>query len=487
MKNTFQKRASEVTSRIIFLSRHGPLSFFFLLIASTGFSQPTAEDKIDHYVQRRMAELHIPGVALAVIQNGNVLKEGYYGISNIEYSIPVTRESVFEIASMSKQFTCAAVLLLQEDGKLSITDKVSQYLAGLPDSWQEMTIQQLMNHTSGLRDDWDEGTSYFLKNNTDSAMFEAQKKFPLLFKPGESFHYSSGPFTLGLVIAKVSGTTYAQFLKERIFQPLGMNSTSIYDDKQIVPHRAAGYIFKDGILMNGADIPSAAEARGDVGVITSMPDMIKWDAALNDDRLLNNASRSAMFTQGKLNDATFISYGYGWSILPSLGQVTIEHGGGFRTGFNSMIHRVPDLGMTVIALCNQWNSGAYSMTASAASFYHADLQPISERQVKVDPDKKRTATLRNLMMNVSNKTWSDADLYKLANFCGDDSKFLARMLKGMKDLIYIDGASIKGKPLHLYGEEITQTLFYKAIGDKPTYWSFSYNDKGKLVSVYWEE
>src|SRR5678815_1393229 len=126
-------------------------------------------------------------------------------------------------------------------------------------------------------------------------MLSAQEAYPLRFSPGEGFTYGNGPFELGLVIEKVSGKSYARFMKEKIFRPLGMNSTSIYDNRKIVLNRAAGYVWNDSVQTNGNDISPAAESRGDVGVITSLPDMIKWDLALRNGKWLNEESRRLMF------------------------------------------------------------------------------------------------------------------------------------------------------------------------------------------------
>lgn len=458
--------------------------FSFLLICNYGFSQSLNKpDIIDAYIQNKMLSQHIPGLALAIIKHGQLVKERYYGLSNIENNVPVTKNSVFEIASMSKQFTCAAILLLQQEGKLSVSDKLSKYINNMPISWENITLYQLMNHTSGMRDDWVEETPYFLINHTDSLMFEAQKNAPLHFKPGTSFEYSSGPFTLGLVISNVTGKTYAQFLKEKIFQPLGMTSSSVYENRQIVPHRAAGYVWENSTLQNGVDISSAAEARGDVGVITSIPDMIKWDAAMNDNRLLNEESRKEMFTSGKLNNGVFIGYGYGWFIYPAGGQIIIEHGGTFRTGYKSKILRVPNLSLTVIILCNQVNAKIPTIAYEIATKFEKKLKLISSLQIKKDPDLKTTAVLQNLMKNVSQQAWNFTELYRQANFTGFTPEELKDFLKGFKNLIYIDSENINAQPLLIYNEKIIKIIYYKAEGSFPSYWSFAYNDKGKLTII----
>jgi CubicO group peptidase (beta-lactamase class C family) len=441
-------------------------------------------DAIDKYIHQTMTEEHIPGTAIAVIKNGKVIKEGYYGIANLEDNIPVTGQSVFEIASMSKQFTCAAILLLQEDGKISVDDKISKYLDSLPASWQNITVRQLMNHTSGLRDDWDENTGYFLENYTDEKMFAAQKKVPLLFIPGEMFNYSSGPFDLGLIIKKISGKTYTQFLEDRIFKPLSMTSTSVYDNRRIIPHRVTGYVWRDTIMQNGADVSPAAEARGDVGIITSLPDMIKWDIALRDNTLLNAESRKEMFEPGKLNDGTYIGYGYGWFIRPQFGHSMIEHSGGFRTGFHSDIMRFRDIDLDVILLSNQWRGRA--LCSRIAAMADTALTLPSQMQIQKDPDPKRTETMKLLLENFMNKFGNDSAMYKRI-FLGYILGQVRQYLKGFKELTYIDKLDLQTHPMVVYDEKISKIIFYKVDAEAIKFLSFSFTDSGKLVCIIPED
>lgn len=457
---------------------------FVFFIALQSFTQ--TNDIIDKYIEQAMDESHIPGVAVAVIKNGKIIRERYFGIANMEDSTPVTSQSVFEIASMSKQFTCAAILLLQQDGKLSVNDKISKYLDSLPVSWQDITVRQLMNHTSGLRDDWEENTGYFLENDTDEKMFAAQKNAPLRFKPGEMYHYSSGPFDLGLIIKKITGKTYARFLEERIFRPLGMTSSSVYDNTRIVAHRVAGYVWKDSVLQNGALISSAAHARGDVGIITSLPDMIKWNAAMKDDRLLNADSRKQMFEPGRLNDGSYIGYGYGWLINPQYGHLMIEHSGGFRTGFRSDIMRIPDVDLDIIILCNRW--GGRILGSRIAVLTDSTIRLPSQMKPAKDPDPKRTQALKKLIEKLANNTGNDSALYRRI-LLGAEPGEVRYYLKDFKDLTYIDGINLESHPLPIYGSKIDKIIFYKVAGTKINYYkylSFSF-DKGKLVCVIPED
>jgi CubicO group peptidase (beta-lactamase class C family) len=467
------------TSMITKMLRH----LLILLSAFTvtkSFSQ--SSDSIDRYIEQTMRVNHIPGAAVAVIRKGTIIKEGYYGIANLEDSTYVGSQSVFEIASMSKQFTCAAILLLQQDGKLSVNDKLSKYLDSLPSSWSNITIKELMNHTSGLRDDWVENTGYFLENYTDDKMLASQKKAPLLFTPGEMFNYSSGPFDLGIVIQKITGKSYAQFLQERIFTPLQMTSTSVYDNSRIVPHRVRGYVWRNGnTLQNAEDISPAAEARGDVGVITSLPDMMKWNAALKNGTLLSNDSRKQMFTPGTLKSGSYIGYGLGWFIVPFSGHIMIEHSGGFRTGFNSDIMRFPDVDLDVIVLTNLWNGGISSFKIAAIA--DSGIKLVAGLPAKKDPDDKRTQELTAIIKDEIESTSTNTPLRKKL-FLGLMPQLIGGALHGFEKLTYIDSLNLKTKPIFLYGETITKIIFYKTNTDAIKFLSAYYNDKNQLVCLY---
>jgi len=316
------------------------IAFSAVLFLLTNVSAQT--DAIDSHIRALMARRHIPGLSLVIIKDKKIVKASYYGLANVELNVPVSEGTSFEIASMSKQFTCAALLLLVEEGKVGLDDSITKYLDNLPDAWRDITIRQLMNHTSGLRDDWDEDNNFFLTKNTNEDFLRALTNSQLKFKPGERYGYSCGAFVIGMVIEKVSGKPYAQFMQERVFNRLGMTSTHINDAFKIVPERASGYIFRGGILSNGVRISPAAEARGDVGIRTTALDLAKWDAAMNDTRLLKQSSLDAMFAPARLNNGSTAPSGLGWMLFPVRGHSVAFHGGGFRTGFNSTINRYLD-------------------------------------------------------------------------------------------------------------------------------------------------
>jgi CubicO group peptidase (beta-lactamase class C family) len=261
-----------------------------LYLAFAGVGAAAQSDAIDDYVRAEMARRHIPGLSLAVVRNGTVVKLGHYGLADLELNVPVTDDTKFEIASMTKQFTDAAILLLVEDGKLGLDDPVAKFLSDAPPSWKAITIRQLMNHTAGVRDDWDEDTAFFLRNQTTDDFLKALYAFPLKFAPGQGWAYGAGPFVLSIVIEKISGRPYSEFMQERVFAPLGMTATSINDVFVVLPHRASGYRWIGGAMTRGARISPTAQGRGDVGIITTAADLAKWDVALNTTKLLSRTT-----------------------------------------------------------------------------------------------------------------------------------------------------------------------------------------------------
>src|SRR5450432_946937 len=335
--------------------------------------------RIDSAVRAAMEARRIPGMQVTVIKYGLIIKKGNYGFANLEDRIPVTDSTKFSIASMSKAFTCAGILLLMEDGKLNIDDAVDKYIDSLPASWHNMTIRQLMNHTSGLWDDWDnEGDNFFYTNKTDSAFLAAFKKAPLKFQPGQGFSYSCGPFILGLIISKISGEPYPNFMQHRIFDKLGMTNSCINDADGIIHNRAAGYILMDSTIVHGRQISATAQARGDVGVLTTVNDMLKWYAALQDSSLLKQSSIDLMFSPGLLNDGNKTAYGFGWFVSPYRDHPLITHDGAFRTGYNSVIEIFPEDHVCIVILSNLQGAGTPRIARDIVGLFDRDYGRASQ-------------------------------------------------------------------------------------------------------------
>ncbi|HEU4932799.1 MAG TPA: serine hydrolase domain-containing protein, partial [Pyrinomonadaceae bacterium] len=220
-----------------------------LLLSTTCLAQDSFEKKIDEYLRTQMQAQQIPGIALAVVRDGKIVLARGYGLANVEHQVPVKPETIFQSGSTGKQFTATAVMMLVEEGKLSLEDKITKYFTDAPESWGNITVRHLLTHTSGMTDyppDFDMRRDY-----TEDDLLQRIKAIPLAFQPGEKWSYSNLAYvTLGILIHKVSGKFYGDFLQERVFKPLDMSTARIISEADIVPNRAAGYRVANGQLKN---------------------------------------------------------------------------------------------------------------------------------------------------------------------------------------------------------------------------------------------
>ncbi len=324
---------------------------------------------IDRAAQAAIEAGESPGLQVAVFKDGSPVLVKGYGSANLELKVPVSNGSVFRIGSVTKQFTAAALLKLEEEGKLSLSDKLSKYYPQYPRA-ADVTLAQMLHHTSGLHSYTDDAAllerEAAVRLTTDQWVERfAQMPKTQDFEPGTSWYYSNTAyFLLGGVIEKVTGKPVATVLKERFFVPLGMSQTALDDESDIVPQRVAGYDgeapgkFKNARMIS-MSIPGAAGAMR-----SSASDLVKWNAALFGGKLLKPASFQAMITPGRLNNGQLSStampkvegsepgeYGYALGISKVAGHTRIGHGGGIF-GFNSSLQEFPDDRVTIAVIAN---------------------------------------------------------------------------------------------------------------------------------------
>lgn len=440
---------------------------------------------IDKLVKMEMQKKHIPGLSLVVIRDGRIIKQGNYGLSNLELNVAVNPNTAFQIASMSKAFTCAGILLLMQDGKLHLDDKITTYFDSLPEAWKEITIGEMMSHTAGLVDDWNYGDdNYFLTRNSNREFLQDLVKYPLEFKPGEGFQYGCGPFVMGMLIEKISGKSYAAFMQERIFGPLGMTHTWVNDPLKIVPDRANGYVYRDSSWWNGVRISPAAEARGDVSVLTTASDMAKWDAACSGNQLLSDGSRQLMFSPAKLLNGAAVPYGFGWFVYPFNGHAFNNHDGGFRTGFTSTIDRYLDDHLTIIVLCNLHMAKTYQISTAIAALFNSDYRAASDLPVQKDPDPEKTKLIGQVIEQIRNGNMSDAVFLQQLHCPFVGLQDMRRYLKEMKSCTYINHIVFDKARKDAFNDDIKEVRFYKVSRNenkRDIYLSFSLTDKNKVV------
>jgi len=347
--------------------------FFFSTIASLAMlagvhaqsAAPANDARIDALMSRYTG--NVAGASLIVVKDGKAIVRRGFGYANLEEHTKAGPETNYRLASMSKQFTAACILLLKQDGKLRLEDSVRKWLPELPASDGKITLRNLLTHTGGLIDYEDliaADRTAQIDDNDVLRMVAAQNR--LYFEPGSAHRYSNGGFVLlGLVVERAAGMGLADFMKKRIFQPLGMEHTLMYEHGRgpEVANRAYGYTEADG-KWTRTDQSVTSATRGDGGIYSSVDDLAKWDAALYTDKLLNAKSRKLAFTPTEPIADPDVDFGFGWRLSGD----TVWHSGE-SIGFNNVIIRWPKQHVAVVILTNRNEFQPYPLALTIGQLF----------------------------------------------------------------------------------------------------------------------
>jgi CubicO group peptidase (beta-lactamase class C family) len=342
-------------------------------VISDGLSKnDVSKNELSKYVQSEMQRQHIPGVALLVSRRGKIVLAQGFGLSNVELQVAVKPETIFQSGSVGKQFTATAVMMLVEEGKIALDDPLTKYFPDAPATWKEVTVRELLSHTAGFGD-YPEKFD-FRKDWTEDELLKVVEGIPLAYPPGTKWEYSNlGFLTLGLLIHRVTGEFYGDFLQQRIFQPLGMQTTRIISEADIVPNRAAGYRLVKGELKNQEWVSPMMNTTADGSLYFSILDLAKWDAALYTDKLLKRSSFDEMWTPAKFKDGqpNKDGYGFGWFTGERHGHHVVRHDGAWQ-GFKSAIARYVNDQLTIVVLANLEEAKPDVIADHVADMYLAD-------------------------------------------------------------------------------------------------------------------
>lgn len=332
-------------------------------------SASDATDVVNDFIRAEMAKQHIPGLALLVSRGGQILRAQGYGFANVELQVPVKTETIFQSGSVGKQFTATAIMMLVEAGKIRLDDPLTKYFPDGPALWKQVTIRELLSHTAGFSDypkDFD-----MRKDYTEAEQLKMVESVPLAFAAGTNWSYSNlGYLTLGLVIHKVTGEFYGDFLQKRIFHPLDMATTRIISEADIVPNRAAGYRLVKGELKNQEWVSPTVNTTADGSLYFSILDLAKWDAALFTEKLVKRSTLDEMWSVTKLASGKPNSgeYGFGWFVETKKGHHVVEHEGSWQ-GFETVISRYTDDKLTVVVLTNLADAKPIKVADRVAEMY----------------------------------------------------------------------------------------------------------------------
>jgi CubicO group peptidase (beta-lactamase class C family) len=337
-----------------------------VLVLATGAARA---DETDEFVKAEMRRQNIPGLSLAVVKGGELVKGAGYGLANAKLSLPATPATVYKIASVSKQFIAAGVMLLAQEGRLRLEDPIDRYVEGTPAAWKAITIRHLLTHTSGLVREAP-GFDPF-KVQSDSDVIRSAYPLPLRFAPGEKWEYGNvGYFTLAEVIRRTSGLPWTEYLAAKVFAPSGMTMTRPTNTNESMPKRAVGNSANEE-RREAAD-SRAMRPRG--AFLSTVLDLAKWDAVLYTEKVLSESSRRQMWTPVELNDGTAHPYGFGWAISSLNGRRQVHHTGGMP-GFRSGFARFVDDRLTVIVLMNLDDVDINSVVQGIAKLHLAAPKP----------------------------------------------------------------------------------------------------------------
>jgi N-acyl-D-aspartate/D-glutamate deacylase/CubicO group peptidase (beta-lactamase class C family) len=349
-----------VTTRVV--------AILALVLAVPALQLTAQEDAIDRIVRAQMAAQQIPGAAVAVVRGGQALKAQGYGLANVEHRVPVTADTIFQSGSVGKQFTAAAVMLMIEDGKLTLDDPLSRFYPAGPASWGRITVRHLLTHTSGIPD-YTDGRIDYRKDYTEDELARFAYDLELKFVPGSEWSYSNtGYVLLGAIVRKVSGKFYGDVLRERVFTPLGMTTARVISEADVVPHRAAGYTLVKGALQNQSWVSPTLNTTADGSLYLSLNDLIAWDRGLRARAVLKPDSWNAVFEPVRLNSGRRHPYGFGWDVDRIAGQQVTRHGGAWQ-GFKTYVARYLGDDLTVIALANLAQAQPERIVNAVAAHY----------------------------------------------------------------------------------------------------------------------
>jgi CubicO group peptidase (beta-lactamase class C family) len=308
-----------------------------------------------------MARQRIPGLEVGVFSRGRTLLAKGYGLADVELNVPVTPETLMQSGSVGKQFVSTAIMMLVEENKLSLDDSITRYFPDAPATWKPILIKNLLSHTSGLSEyesgdrTGPNGPFYLRLDFTEDELIKKIYALPIEWSPGDRWGYRNTNYViLGILIHKITGERYDQFLHDRIFVPLGMTSTRLISDRDIIKNRSSGYEIDDtGQLKNQEWVSPTFNSTADGTLYFNVLDLAKWDEALYTTRLLTQASLDRIWTVYPLNDGKPNPghYGFGWDITQFHGHKLDEHGGAWQ-GFTCDISRYPDDSLTVVVLTN---------------------------------------------------------------------------------------------------------------------------------------
>lgn len=434
-----------------------------LLSLTAAFQSPAALDSVDRYVAGELERQRVPALSIAILRGDSVLLGRGYGYANVEHRVPATDSTIYQSGSVGKQFTAAAVVMLSEEGRLSLDDPLVRYLPEGRAVWRGITIRHLLTHTSGIPD-YADSTLDYRHSYSEDELVRLAAGLPLAFRPGERWSYSNtGYVLLGVVIRRVTGSFYGEFLEKRIFGPVGMRTARVISESEIVPNRAAGYRLENGELLNQKWVAPELNTTADGSLYLSARDLASWAVALNHGRTPSRSALEASWKPVRLNSGGFYPYGLGWRVAEQRGFRQIGHTGSWQ-GFKTSIQRYPDFDLTVIVLANLAEALPEAMSYGIAGIVEPRLAAphlLTGALKGAGPPEPIPDLLRGFQAGSAATRITPG----LKGFASDDMRSeIGRELVGRTEWRFLGCDAVGGRKLSRLGSSIEQICYARGTG-----------------------
>lgn len=353
-----------------------------------------------------MRRSRTPAASIAIVRRGHAVTERAYGWADLVNCVPATPEFRFGIGSISKQITALGALVLVQEGKLALEDPISRWLPESGETWRGITVRHLLTHTSGIRDSGHDDEVYpqieldKKQDISEPDLIASLAAAPRNFPAGEGWAYSNtGYLLLSIIIQRAGGAPYPTWMREHVFEPLGMHATRYFDATEIIPALARGYtIDRDGHLRQGRYSASSYSHWGDMGIVSTPRDMALWSVELDSSRLISPALHRVMLAPARLGDGATFPYGFGVILDDYRGDPVLRHSGTYATGYSADLVVMPGRGLAVVVLTNQHQGNPWVFSGTLQGLVDSTLQPLSSLHAQRDraPDRtRRVAALLN--------------------------------------------------------------------------------------------
>jgi CubicO group peptidase (beta-lactamase class C family) len=439
-------------------------SILFFFITYIGFSQ-SYQSKIDAVVSSTYSSKE-PGISVLVAKDRKAIYSKAFGKSNLELNTPLETNSVFQIGSITKQFTATSILMLEEQGKLSVEDKIGKYIPEYAEIGKDITIHHLLNHTSGIKNRTPVGDKGFISktNMSPTELIAYFKDEPLEFKPGERFKYSNaGYILLGRIIEIVSGQPYSDFIEQNIFDKIGMKNSSCGDMKQVIPNLTKGYIIEQNDFVK-SDYINLSLAYSAGAILSTTEDLLKWQNALLSNTLLKASSIKQAMTPTLLNSGKRVPYGYGFRFSKLGNSPVIAHTGSTK-GFTSIALFLPKEKLYITALTNCNCKNVNNVAKQVAELF-VNLPDNKITEVENNQPERKSIDVPSEILSDYTGTYEVKPNVNLTIGL-DNTNQLYLLAPGQT------------KKVELFAE--TQNHFFVKIVDAEI--TFNTNEKGKVISL----